>query len=80
MPKSLKKAIVMLTVLVPLQIGLQGCVNGPDTLKNKIQVSPSAESLYALAREQSTGQCGPATGAVIDDWIAQNEPDYASVR
>jgi hypothetical protein len=76
MRKSLKKAIVTLTVLVPLAIGLSGCVSGQDTLKNKIQVNPSANYLYALAREDATKTCGPATDAVKNDWIAQNEPDY----
>jgi len=76
MLKSSKKAIVMLTALVPLMIPMQGCVHGRDTLKNKIEVSPSADYLYALAREHNTKTCGPAHEAVLNDWIAQNEPDY----
>lgn len=75
MSKSLKKAIVMLTVLAPLMILMQGCASGRDTLKNKIEVSPSAEYLYDLAREHNTKTCGPAHEAVLNDWIAQNEPE-----
>jgi len=76
MKKLSKKEIVLLIVLVLATIGLTGCANGSNTLNDKIRVSPSAEYLREFAREDAAGICGPATDAVKNDWIAQNEPDY----
>lgn len=74
------KLVGLLTVLVLLATLITGCVHGPDTLNNEIKANPSAEYLYELAHEHNTKTCGPAHEAVLNDWIAQNEPDYSKTK
>lgn len=70
------KMIVLPALLVLMTSGLGACVSGAITHEN-MRVKPSSDFLDQLIDEQpAVDECCPATGRVVDDWIADNEPDY----
>lgn len=75
MPKQSVKRIAMLTALGLSLILTTGCAHGLDPWSEEIKVKPSAEFLYDLAHEHNTREYGDATESVVNDWIAQNEPE-----